>query len=62
VVLAGRAYWGCLREHRLEVCVPLDGLGIGERLRRLKRQLSARRDPAATPLSQPALFPDTGPP
>jgi hypothetical protein len=62
VVLAGRAYWGCLREHRLEVCVPLDGLGLGERLRWLKQQLAARRDPAAKPFSQLPLFPDTAPP
>jgi hypothetical protein len=33
VVLAGRAYWRCLAERGLEVYAPLDGLGIGERLR-----------------------------
>jgi hypothetical protein len=54
VVLAGRAYWQCLVERGLEVCTPLDGLGIGERLRWLKRQTATR------PNGRPTLFREQG--
>jgi hypothetical protein len=59
VVLAGREYWRCLVDHGLEVCVPLDGLGIGKRLRWLKHQTAADPTPENRP-EQPFLFPGAG--
>lgn len=56
IVLAGRDYWRWLVEHRLEIHVPLDGLGIGERLRWLKQQTGPRPEIGHRP-EQPTLFP-----
>jgi hypothetical protein len=61
-VLAGRAYWRCLVERRLEVCVPLDGLSIGKRLRWLKQQTAARLMPGDRRPKQPSLFPEDSAP
>jgi hypothetical protein len=62
VVLAGRAYWRCLAERGLEVCAPLDGLGIGERLRWLHRATAASPRREDRPRGQPSLFPDAAAP
>jgi hypothetical protein len=57
VVLAGNGYWQPLSEHGLVVEAPLEGLGIGERLRWLKRQLSPGNPTRKTPPGQLLLFP-----
>jgi hypothetical protein len=62
VVLAGRAYWRCLVERGLEVCAPLDGLGIGQRLRWLKQRTAASPRQKAGRTGQPSLFPEVGAP
>lgn len=56
VVLAGKEYWRWLPEHGLNVETPLDGLGIGERLRWLKQQTAPCRSQDMPP-RQPLLFP-----
>jgi hypothetical protein len=62
VVLAGRAYSRCLVQRGLEFCAPLDGLGIGERLRWLQRQTARSPRREDRPRGQPSLFTDAGAP
>jgi hypothetical protein len=62
VVLAGRAYWRSLVDHGLEVCLPLDGLGIGEQLRWLKQQTAASLGQEDRRSRQPSLYPEAGAP
>ncbi len=60
VILAGKPYWACL-VGRLEFTVPLDGLGIGQRLRWLKQQTAPRQKQWASPPAAPSLFRDQPP-
>jgi hypothetical protein len=58
IVLAGKDYWRWLKAS-FAFTVPLDGLGIGERLQRLQEQLARKEDVARVPPrnESPPLFP-----
>ena len=58
VVLAGQDYWRCLAERGLEIVAPLDGLGIGQRLRWLKQHTAAGLVPGDRQSESPSLFRD----
>lgn len=57
VILAGKSYWRWLVD-RLDFDVPLDGLGIGERIWWLQRQTGARFNGRDERQATPSLFPD----
>jgi hypothetical protein len=58
IVLAGKDYWRGLVAHGLKVETPLDGLGIGERLRWLKQQTATARPETGRVPGQLLLFPE----